>query len=315
MKKIIPILFTVLSGFLFSSCEENFSPKTDYKEKYILTFLVRADTSFQVATLSKSYNVSEYNPFDNHTDPALTGADIKIWYKDEVYTMKDTVMPRKDSSRYASPVHYYYLKNFKPAASQPLEVLVELNNGKKLSAATKVPRTIDFVITDKVPAADKNTVMCSWRTYDTDVWYMPRLLLCYYKGNSPLLTKQVPVKYSKENGRSVPRYPVITSENSVTFELAAIDSVMEQISAGNPQKGQYKIAFMRMEVYVMDNFLSSYYATSHGYLDDYSVRLDQADFTNIQGGLGIFASYYKQGIGLIIEKKYIQKFGYVPSEN
>jgi hypothetical protein len=64
-------------------------------------------------------------------------------------------------------------------------------------------------------------------------------------------------------------------------------------------------------VYIFDQNLSNYYASSSQGIGDILVMLDQSDFTNIENGYGIFGSYSLQGFSLVFDKEFIESFGYI----
>jgi hypothetical protein len=41
----------------------------------------------------------------------------------------------------------------------------------------------------------------------------------------------------------------------------------------------------------MNSDLAAYYSSLNGFLDEYSVRLDEQVYSNINGGIGIFGAY------------------------
>src|SRR4030065_746741 len=110
--KIIQIYITfAVFALILNSCEENFSPKDDYQEKYILYSIINTDSSYQTAVLQSSYNIDGYDPYTNTVTPLIQGADIRIRQGDKVFFMRDTSTVRTDTSRYKTPVHFYYLKD------------------------------------------------------------------------------------------------------------------------------------------------------------------------------------------------------------
>jgi len=46
-----------------------------------------------------------------------------------------------------------------------------------------------------------------------------------------------------------------------------------------------------VEVIQTDEHLYKYYSVVNGFQDQYSIRVDQPNYTNIQGGLGVFGSF------------------------
>ena len=317
MKRYFPVIL-VIFGLINYSCEENFSPKGDYQEKYILTCVIRGDTSFQTASISKSYDVPGYDAGLNRTDPFIKTALIRIWQGDSVKFMRDTSIVRTDTSRYNSPFHYFYLDNFKPDNEKELEIEAILKNGKILRGFTKIPESIEWVISDtsssQIPAQADSHFYFSWSSSLNLGWYIPRFSFFYLKnenGVQVLNKKEVPLKYVYEGGKLVPKFSMPIRNNSVGIPNAYLDSAFTQISRGDANKANYTILGCIFELLVLDENLSKYYSTLHGFLDDYTIRIDESDFTNIEGGLGVFGSYLKQQEGGFINKDYINSFGYI----
>ncbi|MCH7774397.1 MAG: hypothetical protein IH784_08335, partial [Bacteroidetes bacterium] len=80
----------IISVLFFLSCDDNFSPYGQFQEKFILTCLIRGDTTLQTATLSHSYMPDGADPLNYDEDPNIIVADIRVWFEDSVYIFKDT---------------------------------------------------------------------------------------------------------------------------------------------------------------------------------------------------------------------------------
>jgi hypothetical protein len=320
MKKRISLIFLIIAIFINYSCEENFSPKGDFQQKYILSCVIRGDTSLQTATISKSYNVDGYDPYANTDDPFLKDAYIRIWAGDNVYFMKDTSISRADTSRYKGPFHFFYLKDFMPGNKAALEIEAILPDGKTLKGSTTLPEAVEWNYTNvdtsdtnafRIPSLTNDYFSFSWNQGSSLGWYLPRFVVIYSKlvdGVEERHQILVPEKY--ENNEPV--YPFPTKNKVVSFQNSSLDSVFRQISEGDPNKSHYKIYGGMLELLVFDENLSKYYSSTNGFLDDYTIRLDENDYTNIDGGLGIFGSYLKQKRGTKIASDYISSFGYSP---
>jgi hypothetical protein len=304
------LALVVISAVSFLSCDDSIDPKTRFKERYILNFIIRGDTTLQIATLASSYNVEGVDPSVNEIDPAIKDADIKIWYNGEVYTLRDTTIARSDTSRYSTPVSYYYLNNFAPGEGKPVIVKAELNNGRKLTAETTLPSNIEIDSCDRIiPLSYKNQFSIVWRKLKEEVYYFVRFRI-YYKHNAEFNIVEVPLDYQTINGEVTPIYPGVTRKTIFNYELSALDSVMKKISEGDGQKANYQIMRGEYEVIIMDKPLSDYYSSTHGYMDDFSIRIDQTDYTNVTGGYGIFASYRRQLLAATFKEEYVRSFGY-----
>jgi len=304
------LALAAISTLSFPSCDESINPKSPFKERYILNFIIRGDTTFQVATLSHSYDVDGVDPYVNKIDPAITDADVKIWYNGEVYTLRDTVIARTDTSRYNTSVCYYYLKNFTPGTKKEISIKAQLNNGKALTAQTILPADIEIDSSDRIiPVSYKDQFSLVWKKLDEEVFYFLRFRI-YYKKNSVFNVVEVPLTYKYVNGQPNPVYPGITKNTFFTYEKAALDTIMKKMSEGDNKKSNYEIMRAEYEVIILDKSLSDYYSSVHGYMDNFSVRTDITDYTNITGGYGIFASYRKQILNASLKEEYILSFGY-----
>ena len=120
----------------------------------------------------------------------------------------------------------------------------------------------------------------------------------------------VPSRYvSGPNGR-VPAYYSYLTQKFCTFDFAALDSAMAQISAGDPVKSRYSVHLLRCEVIEYDTPLSKYYSSINGSLDQFSIRVDQPVFSNVGGGIGILGSYYRNWVYFELDISYVKSFGY-----
>jgi hypothetical protein len=86
---------------------------------------------------------------------------------------------------------------------------------------------------------------------------------------------------------------------------------MKEISGDDPNKDHYIILTAIIDLLVFDRNLSGYYSSVASISDEFSIRLDEIDFSNIDGGFGVFGSYYKQSFVLFFDKLYVESFGYV----
>lgn len=316
MKFTALISIFILQILLLNSCEENFSPKTEFQEKYILYSIINTDSSYQTAVLQKSYDVEGFDPNLYNSDPFIQGADIRIRQRDNVFFLKDTSSERVDTSRYKTPLHFYYTNNFFIQGNDSIEILVTLSNGKKLYGITAPALSIEFdkASDHSLPAVDKDFFSFIWNGPTSSRWYLPKFTF-YYSKDGIRYSKDVPFDYKFENGKWLPDFPKITNNNIIRFKHSALDSAFAQISESDPNKASYKIFGGVLTLLVFDESMSNYYSSTNGFLDDYTIKIDEADFSNIKGGLGILGSYRKQSTGAVFTEDYIKSFGYTSGLN
>jgi hypothetical protein len=320
MKNLITAAALLLSLISFS-CEEDFNPKADFKQKYVLWSVINADYRYldtrHSVILSRLYNVDGYDPSVNTIDPVITGADVRLYADDVEYLLEQDTTIRRDTSRYTTPIIYYRTINpVKLRFASKLRVSAKLPTGEILRSETRLPVNQGLEFSDEFPGgvttlfremANSWTV---WWSSEPNHLFFPRLTIRYTKKENDtttvLKTLQVPLRY---NG-STPHYPDYTLEQSVNFSFDAIDSAMAKISEGDSDKSKYFVQSFVFDLLEMDSPFSNYYSSINGYLDNYSVRLDEMIYSNISGGIGIFGSTFLISRVIPVSDAYAKKFGY-----
>ena len=67
---------------------------------------------------------------------------------------------------------------------------------------------------------------------------------------------------------------------------------------------------MTLELIIYDEYLSNYYSSIQQGLDGFTVKLDNPDYSNIKGGLGIFGSYIKKDYTIGFKPSFLQSVGF-----
>lgn len=320
MKKIIlfNILILVLGLFSFSCKEETFNPVGDLKDKYILACVLRSDSTLQIAYVSRSYKVDGFDPYSNSTDPAVKGVDLRVWHKDTVYVFRDSIMAQNSPEAYSGPGAFYFNKKFRPEPGEKVEIEALMPDGKRLKASAIMPEMVkgDVALTDSiVPISGKDYSSASWIAPEGSAYYVPRFSVIYFKnvnGTDQRFLKPVPSAYTTKDGKETPVFPSAGTQNRASFDKAVLDRVMNEISEGDPDKSNYTILSIQVEVISLDVNAAAYYASGKTQADGFTLKIDQTDFTNISGGLGLFGAYTKSSFVMKLDKEYIRSFRYKP---
>ncbi len=315
MKKIILSTLLILTVLMIYSCEDTLDPNAPFRERYVLTGVIRSDTSLQVVTVTKSYRPPQLDPYSYKDDPAVAGAEVNMWYKDTLYELRDTVLMREDSSHFSYPIHCYYVNNLRPAPDQYVDIEALLPNGLLLQSFTKTPE-VDYSFfnpsSDQAipPTQHPSYFYVKWKQLDNEL-YSPKIQIVYYiKGNPDKQIMLVPLRYFQKNGTNIPIYPQQTNVNEITIDMETINATMRTIARDDPAKGNYSIVEMDVQMIVYDPNLSTYYSSMQEATDGFTVKLDQPDFSNVTGGFGIFGSYVKTELKVKFSKEYLKTFGY-----
>ncbi len=320
MKKIRNIIAILITVFAFASCEEDFNPNADFIERNVLTSVLRSDTSFQVLFLSRSYEIEGFNALENDTDPTITGADVKMWHNGKVYPFVEGSIERTDNSRYDTPVRFYYSDSLKLQSGQQIEVEALLSNGLLLSSSIEVPsfRDINILRSEDVIAADTagENLLFSWSTPNKDdIVYHPILLIKYFNrgsGTGEMLEKVVPLDIREINGETTKIFSSPSSEASIAYHQSEFDIAMSEIASDEGVSDLEDISVIRAELklYIYDENLSAYYASVGTFQDGFTIKVDQSDFSNVNGGFGIYGAYSIKTLKVAIDREYINSYGY-----
>ncbi|MBA4320846.1 MAG: hypothetical protein C0412_20850 [Flavobacterium sp.] len=322
MKKY-SLMAAILLAAISVSCEDSFSPKAPLNDEYALFCVLNADTTFQTVYLSRSYDVEGFDPYQNKTDPALEGAEVKFRVNNStVCTLTEASTVRNDTSRYKSAFKYYFTNNLKPADNDLVEITAALRNGKILKATCKAPPIsmlyFEGVNRDYFPSVNNPQsmdIVFGWQIMGAPLnpsayYFLPQLELVYSKTDAPgrLYKVRVPKNISTSTGAAIEQ--TITSSKRAYYYYEAIIKALESISEGDPQKSKYIIHEAEFTLLFMDKNLASYSAAITTFRDEFSVRIDAADFSNIQNGLGLFGICTSKKAKVHMARTFINSFGY-----
>jgi hypothetical protein len=314
MKKNFIFVLCLSAMVINLSCDESFNPKAPFKEQYVLNSIIRGDSTIQTAVLSKTYDVSGFDPNSNNLDPSISGAQVFLKWHGILYQMRDSSFVRTDTSKYKSPYKFYYTKAVKPAFNDSIEIIAIPAPGILLSSKTKVPYSVYLNSSRWIIKGDELVVDINWISPDAGDYYLPRMKILYQKRNEiPVVTHfyEVPLEYSDLNGVEIAKYPSISPAMGIEFVRTVIDKAMLDISKGDDQSN-YRFLNINFELLILDQFLAGYISTTNGFLDNLSIRLDEPNYTNISGGLGIFGAYEYNTFQITLSSSYLSQLGYTP---
>lgn len=315
MNKII-LISAFLLGLSFFSCEEDFSPYGEFRENYILTCVLRSDTAYQTATLSRSYFTGTNDPYDNEIDPSIRFADVRVWYEDSVYVLHDSTTVRIDTSRYKTPESFYVTNRFKVEQNKPIEIEVLLQNGRRLKASSVTPREILFSNQSEVlvPPVNTNKINIVWGNGNPHGFYLPKLQIRYSVriGNSTTFHRlEVPLRYEIQDGDEVPVYPTPSNKVTIMYDKDVVSKTLTELRESASEDMLISVyAKISMRVAILDENLSRYASSVSHTFDDLTVRVNELDYSNVEGGYGIFGSYIiKDYERLRFQQNFIESFG------
>jgi len=314
MRKLSCIFLLISFIFLFNSCDEDFNPFGEENKIHILNCILKGNDDFQSAYLGESYFVDNFDPSSDTNKHTLDNSYIRIWFEDSVKVFNDTVV--ENPSNNFSITNYYH-NNFSLLEDTEYQIEAAFKDGKKMYGKTKTPAKVSFQSTsDKLlPPEGRNYVKVSWNASSEQLYTASRFAFIYFKDDGVTRTrhfKAVPEDILEDDGETIKFFPEPSYANSITVQMSAFDKAMEEISEGDPDKENYIILGFIVEILIYDRNLTSYYASKAELSEGFSVSVNETDYSNIEGGRGIFGSFIRQNFSLKFTHEYVQSFGYTP---
>lgn len=334
MTKVPWVLFIILSLFL-ESCNTDFNINAPHQDVYVLNCILRNDTSIQYATISRNYFTENGAPPPPNTiEPNIKGATIKIFNNDSVFVMRDTTVELTNSGS-SVQVDCYYVRNLVLRPGGNISIEAALPDGQILKSTKQIPVCyIDpsyfsfpqsYYTKAQMDEAPKETYVkfpaYSWifgrnNEWVTDMLSSPQFEIDYDKNEGGTYVNKktiVPLTYGflTDNFRIILSPDLNLSFNYIaSTSLEAVDRTMQEISGSDPFKNNYIITRVVFTITSLDPELTKYYSAYEVWLNSSTVKLRPTDYSNIEGGKGVFGIYYKYSSSLVVDKDYISSFGY-----
>lgn len=325
MRSVFASLLILLPVLVFSGCDNGFSPRSEFKPGYVMYAITEGQeigkTVVPKVIIAKVYDAPGTDPYMTTEDPEVAGARVELKFRGDTYVLRDTLVDRKDTSHYTGQQRYYFGKALSVYANDTLSITARLPNGKVLTAGTKVPQYLYYESSIPFPRGFTTGVdpfkygkswTFWWQSRELNLTF-PKMTIYYtHKINNREVSKsiQVPLQVINRNGVPTPIYPVANRDEQASFELASFDWAMNKLSEGEADKSLFRILHVIFSATEYDAPLSFYYSSVNGFLDNFSLRLDEQTFTNINGGYGLFGSYFTTNYQEEFDPHYVEGFGY-----
>jgi len=290
------------------ACNQPFDPRAPLDRKMVVFSVLSTDRSMQFVRVQQSYLSPTYDPISYTSDNSVTDATVYLRASNGIYLLRDTVLPRKDTSRYKFPIPAFTLNPFRPRRGESYEVIVQSESYGLASASVIVPGQSEISISsDATQALDhpedysqaaKLTFIV--RMSGISKGFLGRLLIYYdvQKGSQWVEERiEVPVSSADSSNYTLdyPVYPRLTitpttSQVSLYYKNGYYKAILNVVNSHYPSN---RIVFKWATFVVLqaDKNLFSYYSSTHASMDPYSTRLDEPLVSTVDGGLGVVGAY------------------------
>ena len=269
------------------SCDDTFNPNAPYKEKLVVFAVLTTRSDTQYVRVHTTYPVTT-NPLAISADTFVPDAEVTIAQESTIYRFRDTTLQRMDTSRYRLPVRAFVAYNLRVEPLRRYLLTVSSpTRGSVTAQATSQSRGGVSVRTD---FNGNFIVLVSLAPTNVRAWIVRMYLEYEIRPETTWLLQRVEVPRAIDTGtgeRFYPR-PLLRDISSISFAAASLSQITGEL------RQRYRAGTLRLKrtLFVltqMDDAYYAYYSTANGFPDSGTLRLDEPDYTNIVGGLGVFA--------------------------
>ena len=326
----LPRVFLIVVCLFLGSCKSDFNINAPHQDVYALNCILRNDTSIQYATISKNYFTENGAPPPSSTVvPNVKGATIQIFNNDSVFVMRDTTVELTESGTVVR-VDCYYLRNLTVNPGGMISIEAALPDGQVLKSSIRVPVT-KFAPSNFPLISYTKSEAGAYVRYPSYIWLFrsgdfgpemknilsrPQLEIDFVINeggsyvSSSTLVPLANVLYTDMNGILLSPVAGFSLDYTACTSLETVNKTMQEISGGDPYKNNYIITRVFFNITSMDPELTKYYFANEVWLNSATIKLRPTDYSNVEGGRGIFGLWYKSSNVLGVDPAYISSFGY-----
>lgn len=324
MRRVWISLCVIAAGFL--SCDDSFDPHGEFTERPVLYCVMQGSvygSASQSAVLTRTVPgraILDYS--EGFSSPVIRGAEITLQVGERSYVLVETLDTINAGTAREIVQLTYRHPSVSVLPSQAASIRAALPDGRVLTAATEVPPGLAFELSYTFPHGFTTAINpLSRGTTWTFTWWapagqlhFPELLLIYsvLREDSTTTTSAVaiPQQFLVEEGKEWAITPQPTYEQYCGFEYAAIDTAFARLGRNEGAFLRLTVHSLQFSVITHDVHLARFYTSVHGSMDPYSIRIDEAVYSNISGGIGVFGTYAVSRSEFEVDRAYAESFGY-----
>ena len=303
------ILSCITAGiFWLVACNDEFQPVAGYSDRLAVVSILSNQSDTQYVRVNTTYNA--YGQDDANPDHPVVNASVYLTDGTKLYAFRDTVI-RSWSDSGSVMLKTFIAPGAKLTLGKTYSLVVSSPGLGTVTASTAVPGAGLISTTDdlklKEPFLYDNTtemVFIAQMTGQTK-GYIVRLYLDYELavpgvGWNPV-RMEIPtslLEYTDiENYLGI--YPSIAVKRSsgvsterVIFHIDVYKKLIKGLRS-RYKPGDINFKTFTMEMYQYEENLYKYYSIATGFRDQFSIRTDLPNYSNISGGVGLFGAYTK----------------------
>lgn len=299
--KLLKLTLLLIPVIIFLvGCDDSVSPYAPFDPRITVFAILNTSTATQVVRAYSSFDPTLGPNGGTAPDTLLNDAVITLSDQNTAYMLRDTTILRSDLSNYGGDIAAK-VTSLTPAFGKTYTLTVQSASKGTVAARTTVPPqaiiSIPFLFSLSNPLSyDVSNLGINVQTFSKG--YVLRMLLDYeVLINGIWFPNQDEVPRSfvvQPDGTSVPSYAGLDLSGEKLLDLSwPLKNLTYTIRVAVQQYNAYHITFKRVviEIRQYDEHLYNYYQVVRGFRDSRTIRTDAPDYTNVEGGLGVFGAF------------------------
>jgi hypothetical protein len=296
MKTRFTLALVGLLGCGLVSCNQPFEPDGPTNNRLVLYSVLNSSSTTQYVRLSATYATPPAQEFKNAT--------VRMISNGKTIVFRDTTVTTTDESGQSAAINAFVAYNTPITGGSAYELTASTPSGLTASAratALSVP-SISLMNRAALDGSSESPVTLNTAFNTLSGAYELHFYVDFYAlvdGGWELIRAEVPSEMSVDaQGLPLKVFPKLRSVQIIAKSTKAIPlqydvTLYSALRAEMISRYAAAPVVWLRAVFVLtqiDDVLFSYYYVYNGPVDQSSVRLDQPDYTNISGGLGVFGS-------------------------
>ena len=303
------ILLLVVLG-----CESDFNPKGPFYDRMVVYSVLSPGSTTQFARVFTTYNPPGFNPLESTASNQVANATVSIASGASLFMFHETTFVRTDLSRYQDSVRAFVASPVNLVRGNTYALTVVSPSYGTVTASMTIPGADGSIAVDpsSLPALTQpglisNDIFVFATPSESGQGHLIQVYLEYEIAAVPgvYMREEIPVKIT--NYRDCLTfdavYPEIRRRQSGSAdELWTFPHLnYQRIILKILKQHEGQIVNFRRVIFNLtqaDQNLYSYLSLVNGFRDEFSIRVDRPNYTNVQGGLGLFGSFAADSIAI-----------------
>lgn len=297
----------LLAILLLAGCDSSFDPRGPFLDRLVVYGVLTPINQEHYVRLLSTYDPPTLNPLDNTSSNQVSNAVVSLAFDTTAVALRDTVVPRDDPGRYTDSIKAFVASPLSIIRGKTYSLTVNSPFYGILTATTRVPGAglmeidIESRYSLTTPGLARSDIAIFVTPSQSTEGHAVRIFVEYelpVANPGVIVTQEIPLDITNYQNCTTfdSEYPIVRRRELVggrelwRFRLEHYRRALIRILKSHEG---VVVDFKRVYVELVqtDEHLYKYYSLVNGFQDQFTIRVDQPNYTNVTGGLGLFGSF------------------------